>query len=96
MTLQELVKSKRGDILQLAARHGARDVRIFGSLARGEPGPESDLDLLVHMEAGRSYLDLVALWQDLEELLGKKVDVISDGGVSPYLRNRILSEAIPL
>lgn len=96
MTLQELVKSKRGDILQLAARHGARDVRIFGSLARGEPGPESDLDLLVHMEAGRSYLDLVALWQDLEELLGKKVDVISDRGVSPYLRNRILSEAIPL
>ena len=96
MTLQELVKSKRGDILRLAAQHGAREVRIFGSLARGESGPDSDLDLLVRMDAGRSYLDLVALWQDLEELLGRNVDVISDGGVSPYLRDRILAEAIPL
>ena len=96
MTLQELVNSNRSDILRLAAQHGAREVRIFGSLARGESGPDSDLDLLVRMDAGRSYLDLVALWQDLEELLGRNVDVISDGGVSPYLRDRILSEAIPL
>jgi predicted nucleotidyltransferase len=94
--LAALVRAKRSAILRLAAAHGARDVRVFGSLARGEAGPGSDLDLLVRMEDDRSLLDLVGLWQDLQELLGRKVDVISEGGLSPHLRDRILAEAIPL
>jgi len=87
---------QRGKILELAERHGATNVRIFGSFARGEARPDSDVDILVSMKPGRSYFDFVALWQDLEELLGRKVDVVSDRGISPYLRDRILSEARPL
>lgn len=76
--------------------HGVKSVRVFGSVARGEATANSDLDLLVDMELGRSLLDLVAFWQDLEEALGRRVDVVSEGGVSPYLRERILREAQPL
>jgi predicted nucleotidyltransferase len=96
MGIDEILKTKRGEILALSARWGAHNVRIFGSVARGEEGPESDVDLLVSMEKGRSYFDLVSLWLDLEELLGRKVDVVTDGGLSPYLKDRILGEAIPL
>ena len=71
-------------------------MRVFGPTARGDAGTTSDVDLLVEMEPGRSLLDLVGLWQDLEELLGTRVDVLSDGGVSPYLRERIDAEAVPL
>jgi len=92
----EFLKDKREIILRIAARHGASNVRVFGSIVRSEADSESDLDLLVTMEPGRSYLDLVALWQDLEDELGCKVDVITDGGISPYLRDSILEEAIPL
>ena len=91
-----MLQSKRGAILSLAAEHGASKVRLFGSVARGEASPGSDVDLLVAMEEGRSLLDLVAFWQDVEELLGCRVDVITDGGVSPYLRDRIYAEAVPL
>lgn len=94
--MDDLLKSKREDILRLAASHGARNIRVFGSVARGESKGTSDLDILVDMEEGRSLLDLIGFWQDLEELLGCKVDVITDGGMSPYLRNRILVEAISL
>ena len=94
--LDRLVKARRAEILRLAAQHGARKVRVFGSLARGEAGPRSDLDLLVQMEEGRTLLDLIGFWQDLEELLGRKVDVLSEGGLSPHLRDRLLAEAIPL
>lgn len=96
MNLKDLVKAKRPEILRAAARHGARNVRVFGSFVRGEAGSDSDLDLLVQMDDGRSLLDLVGLWQDLEELLGRRVDVVSEGGLSPHLRGRILSEAVPL
>jgi predicted nucleotidyltransferase len=65
-------------------------------VTRGEAGSSSDIDFLVEMEPGRSFLDLVALWQDLEEVLGRRVDVITDGGVSQYLRDRIYAEAVPL
>jgi len=92
----DLLKSKREEILRLAAKYGARNVRIFGSVARGEDEGGSDVDFLVEMEQGRSFLDLVGLWQDLQELLGREVDVITDGGVSPYLRDQIYTEAIPL
>ncbi len=94
MTAAELVQIKREEILRIAAQHGATRIRVFGSIARGEARPDSDVDLLVRMERGRSLFDLVGLWQDLEELLGRKVDVISEGGMSPYIRERILSEAI--
>ncbi len=71
-------------------------MRVFGSAARGDTDQTSDVDLLVEMEPGRSLLDLVALWQDLEDLLGTRVDLLSDGGVSPHLRERIYAEAVPL
>lgn len=87
---------KRHDILRVAARHGARNVRLFGSAARGEDRPDSDLDLLVEMEAGRSLLDLVGLGQDLEDLLHRKVDVLTDASIHPALRARIVAEAQPL
>jgi predicted nucleotidyltransferase len=86
----------RSEILDRAAHHGARNVRVFGSVARRELEASSDVDLLVEMESGRSYLDLVGLWQDLEDLLGVRVDLLSEGGISPYLRERILGEAIAL
>ncbi len=84
----------REAIRRVAARHGARNVRLFGSVARGRATTESDLDILVTMESDRSLLDLIALEQDLEALLGRPVDVISDAGLSPYLRSRILADAV--
>jgi uncharacterized protein len=90
------LKSNREAILRLAAAHGARKVRVFGSAARGTATPASDIDLLVDMEPGRSQLDLVALWQDLEDLLARKVDLVTDGGLSPYLREEIEAGARPL
>jgi len=96
MGIDELVRAKREEILRIAARHGAYNVRIFGSAARGEAGPESDVDFLVEMEDGRSLLDLVGLWQDLEDLLGCKVDVVEPEGLHWYLRDRVLNEAVPL
>jgi predicted nucleotidyltransferase len=92
----ERLRVRRREILDYAASHRARNVRVFGSAARGEAGATSDVDLLVEMEPGRSLLDLVGLWQDLEDLLGTHVDVLSDGGVSPHIRERIYAEAVPL
>jgi predicted nucleotidyltransferase len=86
----------RQEILGYAAKHGAHNVRVFGSAARGDGKATSDVDLLVEMEPGRSLLDPVGLSQDLEDLMGARVDVLSDGGVSPHLRERIYAEAIPL
>ena len=82
--------------MDLAGKYGAKNLRISGSTVRGEGGPASDVDLLVDMEEGRNLLDLVGFWQDLEELLGCRVDVISEGGISPYLRERVYAEALPL
>ena len=91
-----ILQKHRTGILDLAMRHGARDVRVFGSLARGEGTENSDLDLLVEFEAGRSLLDLVGPKQDLEDLLHRPVDVVTERALSPYLRERALSEAVPL
>lgn len=96
MTTTDVLKSKRNDILRLAAQHGAHHVRVFGSAARGEEGPTSDIDLLVRMDRGRSLLDLIALSQELESVLHRKVDILTDNGLSPYLQQRILDEAVPL
>ncbi len=84
---------KRQEILHIAERYGAHNVRVFGSIARGEDQPESDVDLLVDMASGRSLLDLVRLGQDLEELLDRKVDVVTDASLHPALRDRIRAEA---
>ena len=96
MKIKKLLEEKRNEVMDLAARHGARDLRIFGSVARDESGPESDVDFLVKMEEGRSLFDLSALVLDLRELLGVKVDVVSEDGLYWLLRRRILKEARPL
>lgn len=96
MDLQKVLQKKREEILRIAERHGAQRVRIFGSVARGEAESAKDLDLLVDMEAGRSLLDHVALWQDLEELLECNVDVVTEKSLHWYIRDRVLQEAIPL
>jgi predicted nucleotidyltransferase len=90
------LKKHRAEILDLARRHGAGNVRVFGSLARGEGTEGSDLDLLVTLAEGRSLLDLVGLKQDLEDLVHRPVDVVTERALSPYLRERVLSDAIPL
>ena len=90
------VERNRRDILRIAAGHGARNVRLFGSVARGEDNATSDIDLLVDMDSDRSLLDLIALGQELEELLDRKVDILTSASVHPALRARILSEARPL
>ena len=96
MKIEEQLKSKRQEILAIAARHGAHNLRVFGSVARGEAGPESDLDILVEMEPGKSLLDHVALMQDLEDLLQRKVHVVSERSLHWYIRDRVLAEAISL
>ncbi len=90
------LQNRRQEILNVAASHGAHNVRLFGSVARGEARPGSDVDLLVDMDSDRSLLDLVGLGQDLEELLACKVDVLTDASLHPALRDRILAEARPL
>jgi predicted nucleotidyltransferase len=92
----EQLREQRSAILELAARFGIRRVRIFGSVARGEASANSDVDVLVDFEPGRSLLDLVGFEQDLSELLGCKVDVVSEGGISPHIEDRILMEAVAL
>jgi predicted nucleotidyltransferase len=96
MDILQLLKEKKDEIEKIAARHGAYNIRIFGSIARGESNSESDIDLLVSLEKGRSLLDQVAITQDLEDFLGCKVHVLTDGGVHPYLKRRIYAEAVPL
>jgi predicted nucleotidyltransferase len=90
------IHERRQEILTLAARHGANNVRVFGSVARGAAGPESDLDLLVEFEPGRGLLAHAALVRELEQLLGCKVDVVSQNGLKIRIRSRVLQEAVPL
>ncbi len=92
----EILKDKRKEIMRLADRYGVERMRIFGSMARGEATSASDIDFLVVFKRGKTLLDLIGFRQDLEDLLGRKVDVVSEAGVSPYLRSRIFDEAIPL
>lgn len=96
MNLAELLASKRSEILRIAAKHGAHNVRVFGSVARGEADEQSDIDLLVDLEPGRSLLDQAALWIELQEVLEHKVDVVSARGLKPRIRERVLREAVSL
>ena len=95
MGLKE-IRALREEILLIASRHGASNVRIFGSVARGEAGPESDVDFLVTLEKGRSLLDHAALLLDLEQALGCKVDVVTERGLRERIRGRVLAEALSL
>ena len=94
MTTEQLVKRKREEILRVSARHGARNVRVFGSVARGEADEASDIDFLVEMEPGRSLLDLGGLQVDLESLLGRRVDVVTVRGLKARIRSTVLREAV--
>lgn len=96
MSVRDVFQGKRGEILRLAAKHGARQVRIFGSVARGEARPESDVDFLIDLAPGRSLLDHAALVLDLEQLLGCEVDVVTERGLRPRIREQVLKEAVPL
>jgi predicted nucleotidyltransferase len=96
MNFSELLKDKGEAILQIAAKHGARNVRVFGSVARGEADDQSDIDFLVDMEPGRSLLDLGGLLMDLQDLLGRNVDVVTERGLKPRIRERVLHEAVAL
>ena len=93
MNLENLIRDKGKEILRVSRQHGARSVRIFGSTARGEASVTSDLDILVDMEARSTLLDIVAIKQDLEDMLGCRVDVVTESALSPYIRKDVLKEA---
>ena len=92
----DMLLAKREEIIALAAKHKAGHVRVFGSVARGDANDDSDVDLLVSFEPGASLFDLIHLQEDAEQLIGSFVDVVSEGGLSPFLEERILREAVPL
>lgn len=96
MLIEDLLNKKREDILKIAAKHGARNVRIFGSVARGEADSKSDVDILVEFIPGSTLLNQSAMIRELESFLKIKVDVVSDRGLRERFRERILSEAVPL
>lgn len=94
--LEQQLQQQRHTILEVATAHGARIVKIFGSVGRGQATPESDLDLLVEFEPGYTLLNIIALKQDLEDLLGCTVDVVTEAALSPYIRDQVLEEATDL
>lgn len=96
MKLKKLIDSKREDILKIAEQHGAIDIKLFGSAAKGKDSKASDADFLVEMVVGSSLLDIVAIKQDLEDLLHVKVDVVTVRSLSPYFRDEVLKEAVNL
>ena len=96
MEINEILQSKRAEILHLAEKYGAHRVRIFGSVARGDARSDSDIDFLVDLEPGRSLLDLGGLLMDLRTLLDRDVDVITEAGLKSRIKERVLQEAIPL
>jgi predicted nucleotidyltransferase len=96
MKISKTLSNKREEILRITAAHGANNLRLFGSVSRGEATENSDVDILVKLEPGRTLLDIVAIKQDLEDLLGCKVDVVTEDAVSPYIREQILKDAVNL
>lgn len=96
MDISETLESKREEILKIAATHGALNVRVFGSVSRSEAGAGSDVDFLIELEPGRTLLDHAALYLELKQLFGCEVDVVTENGLRPRMRDRILKEAIPI
>jgi hypothetical protein len=96
MGIEEIIREKRNEILRIASRHGATNIRVFGSVARGDAGPESDVDFLVKLEPGVTLLKTAALVRELETLLGRQVDVVSERGLRQRVKENLLQEAQPL
>ena len=96
MDLARVIKDKREEILAIAAKRGAKSIRVFGSVARGDYGSMSDIDFLVDMEKGRTLLDVGGLLMDLQDLLGCKVDVLTEKALKGSVRDEVLREAIPV
>ena len=96
MKITDLLRTKRGEFLRIAEQHGAHDVRLFGSCAKGTAGESSDIDVLVALDPDRTLLDLVALKQDLEDLFGRPVHVVTPLSLSPYIRDSVIEEAVRL
>ena len=96
MAIDKVLQIRREEILGIAERHGAKNVRVFGSRARGEARPNSDFDILVTVGEHTSLLDIIAIKQDLEDLLRSTVHVVTEDAISPYIRDEVLRQAIPL
>jgi predicted nucleotidyltransferase len=96
MQTKQLLYEKRGDILRVAAKHGAHNVRIFGSAVRGDDRPDSDIDFLVDVGPTTSSWFPAGLILELEEILGRRVEIVTQKALNPYLREYVLREAIPL
>jgi predicted nucleotidyltransferase len=96
VNIAEVIREKQEEIVRIAAEHGATQVRLIGSVARGDARPDSDVDLLVTWREGTSLLDHAALMLELESLLGRKVDIASDGWVKPSIRESVYRDAIAL
>ena len=96
MAMDALLIDNRAEILHIAEEHGATRVRIFGSFAKGAAGPDSDVDVLVDLEPGRSLFDLIAIKHGIEDLLGREVHIVTEAAISPYMRDDIMRTATPL
>jgi len=96
MNKEYILRNKRNEILDIATRYGAKKIRLFGSILRDEIKEKSDVDFLVELEKGRSLLDIIAIKQDLEDLLGCSVDVVTDSALSPYIKDEVLRQAVNL
>ncbi|MGO9118172.1 MAG: nucleotidyltransferase family protein [Desulfomonilaceae bacterium] len=96
MEIEQLLKEKREEILKIALRHGAKNIRLFGSVARGEAGESSDIDILVEVGQNPSPWFPGGLIADLEELLGRQVHVVTVGALHSHIRDRVLQESVPL
>ncbi|MBW2069607.1 MAG: nucleotidyltransferase family protein [Deltaproteobacteria bacterium] len=96
MDIRKLLQEKRAELLSICAKYGARRVRVFGSVIRGQADAKSDIDFLVELEPGRSLFDLGGLQYELEQFLGCPVDVVTERGLKKRIRDRVLREALPL
>jgi predicted nucleotidyltransferase len=96
MKLKEQIAQKRDDVVMVARKYGATNIRLFGSVARGEERPDSDIDFLVDLQPGRSIFDLGGLLIELEALFARSVDVITESGIKPRMKERILKEVQPV
>ena len=96
MTVRQMLKKRRKDVIHLASKHGARNLRVFGSVVHEEERPDSDIDLLAILDDGVSLLDLVGLELDLGEMLDRKVEIVDERALSPYIRENVLREAVAL
>jgi predicted nucleotidyltransferase len=96
VTLDTLRREKKAEIIRLAEISGCRNVRVFGSVATGENRPDSDVDFLVDLESGRTIFDLAKFLGDLRDLLGAEIDVVESRSIHPYIRDRVLAEAVGL